>query len=178
MKLADEVKIALQTFIKMKESVCRHNNGPSDLAPMLHYKYPHLKGYRGILLAGGHPIQTVPSAWGHISKDGIPEFVMIMTEAYASATPLQEYKRGEMEKDFKNNPCSQVVEIINVHAIDMKTGEQFDGFVSFKYDDSGIPVFDEPSYSKCEGEALKANMPAIFTACRGATLMLNNKKAV
>lgn len=179
MKLIEEVKIAMQTFIRMKESMCKTNNGPHDLAPMLHYKYSHLNAYCGVLLAGGHPIQTIPKAWEHIIRDGIPEFVMIMTEAYASKEmPVENYLRGEMEKDFKNNPDSKVVEIINVHAIDMKTGNQLDGFVSFKYDDYGQPVFDTPTYADCEGESLNANMPMMFAACRNATLLMIKKKAI
>lgn len=179
MKLADEVKLAMQTFMKMKSSVCESNKGPQDLAPMLHFKYSHLKGYCGVVLAGGHPLQTIPVAWEHIIRDGLPEFVMVMTEAYASThqknEPPQNYRKGQMEEDFKNNPCSDVMEIINVHGINIKTGEQYSGMVAFHYDDNGQPVFDEPDYNECAGEALKANIPALFSACRHATLILQKK---
>jgi len=181
MDLSQEVKIATQTFMKMKSSMCKANNGPHDLAPMLHFKYSHLKGYCGVLLAGGHPVQTIPVAWEQIIRDGTPEFVVVMTEAYASTHPSNEpppdYRKGQMEEDFKNNPCSDVMEIINVHGIDIKTGKQYSGMVAFRYDDNGQPVFDEPSYAECKGDSLQANIPAIFSGCRKATLALQ-KKAV
>lgn len=175
MELAEEVEIAMKTFIKMKESVCAFNKGPQDLAPMLHFRYQHLKGYCGVLLAEGHPLHSIPGAWEQIIRDGIPEFVIVMTEGYASTGPRENYQKGQMEQDFKNNPDSEVMEIINIHGISMKSGEQHTGMVVFRYDDHGQPVFEEPSYSKCEGEALNANIPALFAACRGATLVIHRK---
>lgn len=178
MNLIEEVKIAMQTFIKMKESMCQANNGPYDLAPMLHIKYQHLNSYCGVLMAGcGHPVDAIPVVWQKVLENGMPEFVMILTEGYATKSKEfpENYQRGQMEEDFKNNPDSEVVEILNVHAIDIKTGDQANAFVSFKYDDHGQPEFDEPAYAPCEGEALNANVPMIFAACRAATLMIHRK---
>lgn len=180
MELTKEIEIALETFKKMKASVCDHMRGPHDLAPMLHLKYPHLNGYCGVLLPEGHPTDTVPAAWERVIQDGVPEFVIVMVEGYAtiSDTALpKDYRRGEMENDFKSNPESKVLEVLNIHGIDMKTGNQADGFVAYRYNDSGLPEFEEPSYGPCEGEALQANMPRIFTACRQITLDIM-KKAV
>lgn len=175
MKLIEEIKIALDTFVKMKVACCKNNNGPQDLIPMLHFKYSHLNGYCGVLLPGGHPNETVVMAWEQIVQDGIPEFMIVMVEGYAKKNISTKYKRGEMEEDFKNNPESEVVEILNIHGIDMKTGDQADGLVSYKYNDKGLPDFDEPTYAPCTGESLKANMPMIFTSCRYATLATMNK---
>lgn len=173
--LIEEVKIAMETFIKMKAAMCQAHNGPYDLAPMLHIKYVHLNSYCGILMSGcGHPVDAIPSVWKKVLDNGMPEFVMIMTEGYATKSKEipQNYRRGEMEKDFKNNPGSEVVEILNIHGIDMKTGNQANAFVSFKYNDHGQPEFDEPTYGPCEGDALKANVPTMFAACREATLLV------
>jgi len=123
----------------------------------------------------GSPIDQIPSVWGKIIESGTPEFVMIMTEAYASQCSRENYRRGEMEKDFKNNPFSEVIETLNIHAIDIKNGNQFSGLVSFKYNDVGQPEFDEPSYYPCEGDSLNARTPMLFAACRDATLALNRK---
>lgn len=178
MELIKEVKIALEAFMKMKASICQNNNGPIDLVPMLHLKYQHLKSYCGVLMNGcGSPVDSIPGAWGKVLENGYPEFVMLMTEGYATKSKEipENYRKGQMEKDFKNNPESEVVEILNVHAIDVKTGEQASGFVSFKYNDNGQPDFEEPLYNSCEGEALTANVPTIFAACREATLTLKRK---
>lgn len=178
MELTKEIKIAMETFIKMKASICQNNNGPFDMAPMLHLKYQHLKSYCGVVMTGcSNPVDAIPGAWGKVLENGYPEFVMIMTEAYATKSKEmpENYVKGQMEEDFKNNPESEVVEILNVHAIDINTGNQATGFVSFKYNDNGQPEFDQPLYNACEGEALKANVPTIFAACRDATLLLKRK---
>jgi hypothetical protein len=177
MKLNEEIRIAMETFMKMKASMCQVHKGPYDLAPMLHLKYQHLNGYCGVLLAGeGHPMNLIPSAWEKIVENGIPEFVIAMIEGYASKNENpQNYRRGQMEEDFKNNPDSTVVEVLNIQAIDIKTGNQISGFVSFKYNDKGQPEFEIPEYSPCEGESLNANIPRIFSLCRDATLEFMRK---
>lgn len=177
MNLIKEIEIATQTFIQMKSALCEQFKGPHDLAPMLHFRYQHLKGYCGVLLGPGHPTDTIPGAWLHILKDGIPEFVMVMTEGYArtSKTMPTNHQRGMMEEDFKNNPESDVVEILNIHGIDMNSGDQASGIVMFRYDDNGMPTFDEPAFSPCDGQALDANIPRLFTACRMATLALHKQ---
>lgn len=178
MELIKEIKVAMETFIKMKSSMCQINNGPFDMAPMLHLKYQHLKSYCGVVMNGcGNPVDAIPGAWEKVLENGYPEFVMIMTEAYAAKSKeiSEDYVKGQMEEDFKSNPESEVVEILNVHAIDIKTGKQATGFVNFKYNDKGQPEFDDPIYNDCEGDALKANVPAIFAACRSATLLLKRK---
>lgn len=176
MKIQDEIKTALETFQNMKKYCCEKNKGPTDLAPMLHFKYKHLNAYCGVLLGEGHPLETIPHAWGQIVQDGVPEFVVVMTEGYAKVGgDPSDYRKGDMEKDFKNNPDSEVLEVLNIHGIDLGTGKQADGFVSFKYGDDGLPVFDEPSYGDCEGAALGANIPILFEACRQATFATLNK---
>jgi hypothetical protein len=172
MNLETEVKTAVEVFIKMKRSICEHEGGPQDLAPMLHFKYQHLNAYCGGLLAGNeHPLNMAPMAWRKVLDDGIPEFVMLMIEGYASTSkPGEDYVRGNMEKDFKDNPESNVREAITLQAIEIKTGKQFTAVVLYKYDDSGLPEFEEPNIGPCEGEALNSNVARMFSACRDATI--------
>jgi hypothetical protein len=51
------------------------------------------------------------------------------------------------------------------------------GIVPYKYDDSGMPVFDEPGVNECSGEALNANIPGLMSNCREATLIVIGKVA-
>jgi hypothetical protein len=177
MNLEDEVKTAIQAFISMKKDMCERQSGPFDLAPMLHFKYKHLKGYCGVLLIGeGSPMEMAAAAWGKVLGHGVPEFMMFMVEGYATQNP-SEYKKGDMERDFKNNPDSKVMEVITIQAIDIKTGLQMTGIVPYKYDDSGLPVFDEPGVNECSGESLNANIPALMGQCREATLRVIGKVA-
>lgn len=166
--LEEELRYVLGQFCRMKREMCIREGGPYDLAPMLHFKYRHLNAYCGVMIMG-NPFEMVPSAWRKILDDGMPEFMMLMVEGYASEKN-QGYKKGQMERDFKENPDSDVREIITVQAVDIKTGKQMTGLVSYKYGDDGLPEFGEMSVGPCEGQALECNVPDMFRACRNATL--------
>lgn len=176
MTLEEELKFALGKFCQMKRTMCEREGGPQDLAPMLHFKYQHLNAYCGVLLMG-NPFEMIPEAWRKILDDGVPEFVMCMVEGYASSKPISEYKKGQMEQDFKENPGSEVMEVITLQAVDIKTGKQMTGMVSYKYGDDGMPEFEEPNFNSCEGQAMECNIPSIFKACRDATVKFFGKIA-
>ena len=171
MEIKKELEIAVSTFCKMKRAMCEREGGPYDLAPMLHFKYGHLRTYCGMLLAGGDPVEMIPHAWERILEDGIPEFVMLMVEAYSSEN-VDNYRKGAMERDFKENPESKVREAITIQAVDIKTGRQMTGIVRYGYGDDGLPVFDEPSIGDCEGQALECRVPSIIGLCRDHTLKI------
>lgn len=170
MNLKSELESAIDCFQNMKKAMCEREGGPCDLIPMLHFKYKHLKGCCGALLMDGHPMEVIPSAWRKILDHGIPEFVMVVVEGYASVGPVANYERGSMEEDFKNNPDSTVKEVLTFQAVDIKTGEQMTAFVPYRYGDDGLPVFDKANIGPCEGEAMNCRAAAIFKACREATL--------
>jgi hypothetical protein len=168
MKIEDELDVAVRTFCNMKRMMCEREGGPYDLHPMLHFKYKHLKAYAGILLKG-NPLEEAPVAWRKIMDHGTPEFVMLMVEGYAS-TKVDDYERGRMERDFKDNPDSEVREVITLQAVDIKTGRQLTALVPFRYGDDGLPEFEEPKVGPCDGRALEANVPSMMNNCRKLTL--------
>jgi hypothetical protein len=174
MTLEEELKFALGKFCEMKSAMCAQEGGPQDLAPMLHFKYLHLNAYCGMLLPG-NPFEILPQAWRQILDDGMPEVVMFMVEGYASEALPEEYERGAMEKDFKENPESNVKEVITLQAVDIKTGSQMTGIVSYTYGDDGMPMFGNSNIGPCEGEALNCNVAAIVKSCRDATLRFFEK---
>lgn len=177
MNLEEEVQKAVGVFRNMKRMFCEKEGGPGDLAPMIHFKYQHLAGYCGGLLLGD-AFSMVPMAWRKILDDGIPEFMMVMIEGYAKATkPEDDYVRGDMEKEFKENPSSDVREVITVQAVEIKTGRQVTAILPYKYDDQGQPEFEEPTIGPCEGEALQSNVARMFSALRDATVNFLNEAA-
>lgn len=177
MNLEKELRFIVGKFCEMKKGLCQREHGPHDLIPMLHFKYQHLNAYCGMLLEG-NPIEMVPVAWRKVLEDGMPEFMMFMVEGYATSKPsLEGHVRGEMEKDFKENPASTVSEVITVQAVDIKTGAQMTAVVPYKYGDDGLPEFGEPTVGPCEGEALKCNIPYLFKSCREATVNFFDKVA-
>lgn len=169
MTLEEELRFIMSEFCDIKTRLCDKENGPLDLVPMLHFKYRHLKGYCGILLEG-NPFEMTPITWRRMLDDGIPEFMMLMVEGYASTTPSEKHEKGALEREFKENPCSEVVEVIAIQAIEIKTGNQMTAVVEYKYGDDGMPVFGEPKVGPCEGAELETNVPAMFKMCRDLTV--------
>lgn len=168
MNLEEELKSAAENFCRMKHEMCRIEHGPQDLSPMLHFKYKHLSVPCGIVIMG-NPFQMVPPAWRKVLDDGIPEFMMLMVEGYASRSPM-DYEKGAMEHDFKNNPDSEVVEVITIQAIEIDTGKQMVCMVEYKYGDDGLPQFGDANIGACEGPAMNSNVAEMFKSCRDATV--------
>jgi len=55
----------------------------------------------------------------------------------------ESYQRGEMAKDFAENPFTTIVETVMIHGYDWNLTNKFTNVCSFKYDDNGLPVFTE-----------------------------------
>ena len=121
----------------------------------------------------GHPVETLPDAWGVLLEQTDPCMVIMASEAYCNMSPdgtLEEH--GDFEKDFKENPMSSVSEILNVHGIDMETGRQYGGFVRFVIGDRGLPVFDRPNFDFVKDGALKCKIPVVFSHLRKVTMAM------
>lgn len=168
MTLEEELKFIANHFCGMKYTVCERESGPADLIPMLHWKYKHLNAYTGMLLEG-NPFEVVPHAWRKVLDDGMPDFMMLMVEGYV-CPKNEEYKRGELEEDFKENPTSEVMEAITIQAVEIKTGKQMTAVISYVYDDDGLPDFRDPMIGPCEGVALEHNVPAMLKKLRDMTV--------
>lgn len=172
-----ELRRALEIFTQIKTGICQEAKGPTDLAPMLHFKLQHMRGFHGMLITQeGDPIVALPGAWHKVLGNGFPEIMMFLTEGYAKKMPKdtampQEHIRGEYEQEFKEDPTSDVTEAITMHAMELNSGKQFSGIVLYTYDDAGMPVFAEIETGPCEGPALETRVSQIFDACRAATLL-------
>ena len=177
--IVHELRRALEFFGEMKASVCRDNSGPVDLPPILHFKFKHMRDFCGLMVSEqGDPIAALPKSWQHILENGVPEIVMYMTEGYVKKLPKDSntdklptgHIRGEFEREFKEDPSTDVREAITMQAVDIESGKQFSGMLLYKYDDSGVPEFEDVEVVPCEGPALEARMASVFANCRSATL--------
>jgi hypothetical protein len=173
--LQEEIKAVLELFMEMKKGACLDHGGPVDLQPMLHFK--GRDGSRQGALLHGHPTDSLSGAWKHMLEYVDPECAIVMTEAYCRTSREfpENHEPGAYERDFKDNPLSDVQEILNVHGIDIETGVQFSGFVGFRIGDDGQPVFDEPYYAQSEGRALECNIPVALERLRNMTAETNGQ---
>jgi hypothetical protein len=74
-------------------------------------------------------------------------FVAFAAEGYVSPeldeTAKDSYKRGDMEKEFKENPFTVVKEAMMINIIDWNCENMFTLVKPYSYDDFGVPVFGE-----------------------------------
>ncbi len=83
------------------------------------------------------------------------EFLVIAVEGYAKLEMTPEdfanHDRGAFEKEYKENPFSTVREGLILTAVDWNASAVWSITRLYRYDDHGIPVFDEePSCQTCE----------------------------
>ena len=102
------------------------------------------------------------------------ETLMLVSESYMRVSSedtepfdMSNYQRGDMEKDYKENPFSNVREAIMVSAIDWHNSTLWGTVCAFTYDDNGVPSYMEPethtiSLADSEGES-KGRIPDILT---------------
>jgi hypothetical protein len=161
--LEQEIKQVMQNFIHLKKQTCEKNNGPQDLAPMYHLTLDNDEIMAAIAPIDMHPTEALMETLPLILFNQKPKFTMFMVEGYMQEreTMPTQHIRGELEKDFKENAATTIRESITVHGID-KEGTQVMGVVSYKYDDFGMPVFDEPKFAEIVGDMMEANVPMIF----------------
>ena len=79
-------------------------------------------------------------------------FLFLITEGYRDtavnstddfAKKMKDYERGDMAKEFAENPFTTITEVITVHGYDWDLTTRFVRFCDYKYDDKGVPVFGD-----------------------------------
>lgn len=105
------------------------------------------------------------------------EFLMIVVEGYVREVENEDDEisvanlpeRGELEKDYKENPFSTVREAITITALDWNCSGVWSATSPYGYSDSGVPVWGETVanfYPIVEGEELNGRLSE---ALMGAT---------
>jgi hypothetical protein len=81
------------------------------------------------------------------------EFLILAVEGYKDemSEDLPEgWSRGDLAKDFKENPFTTVREGVIVSGVDWEHKYAINGACTYSYDDKGVPQFGEPSWSQVE----------------------------
>jgi hypothetical protein len=86
------------------------------------------------------------------------EFMVMVTEGYCRAiedkagTHLDpnDFHKGELEQDYKENPFSDVREAIIITAVDWDSAGLWNTTCTYRYDDVGSPIWDEPIHNFTE----------------------------
>lgn len=93
------------------------------------------------------------------------QWLCFVTEGYCreedEQNPLPPPKRGELEKEFRTNPFSEIKEGI-ITTLFAVSGEAVTGTCWFVYDDNGLPVYEETECKYYDTERLMGRIPDIF----------------
>lgn len=75
--------------------------------------------------------------------------IILALEGYGTSNPelldKDDYERGDMEDDYKNNPFSDVREALVLTGVDWDTTKMWSIMQTYRYDDHGVPIYDEPA---------------------------------
>lgn len=132
------------------------------------------KPYKVALLPLMHrddPIECISDVVKHLNPRPF-SFVALVAEGYyrdmskqgKTDDILANYEKGDMEKDYKENPFTDVREAIVVTAVDWNCEHLYSAYSPYRYDDNGVPMFDNtaPSFAPLNGlEWCRANMENI-----------------
>jgi hypothetical protein len=155
-----------------KTELCVEGGGPADGAPFI--LGADYKGTPFLIpdTLDGHPTDNLPIILNAILK-GLEEkngtmrwdWLAYVVEGYANGGENdlpEDWERGSLERDFKNNPSSQVKEGIIITAYTWE-GESACRTMLYHYGDDGLPVWEEPVDAD---EAPDGLVPFIFNTFR------------
>ena len=133
--------------ILRKAEVCRKARGVADTNSMvlLGYEYDFV-GVENTLK--GNPIESLPKILNQIAQSGLIYWhnLTFITEAFMRTNlerfDISKYEHGDLEKDYKENPLSDVVEGFAISTITWE-GDSLTQFTPYKYDERGRPKFEE-----------------------------------
>ena len=157
--LGHSLEEAMNLSVANKTQMCRDNRGASDLNPVVMFGLPTTDEdgddaigvvvMEMVLPDGAHPTECLPLLLSDAHKRGIHNFlwVMFVVEGYTATASdngidPENYERGSMEKDFLNNPNTNIREGIIATAY-AKTGQSAVLTQLYGYGDDGLPVYDE-----------------------------------
>ena len=141
--IASEVEKVAKIAQLRKTEICQADNGISDMQSFVVFQRGDVFECRqsGV---DGHPFESLPDVLSDAFNDGLTEFdtVSIVVDSYVreGMKPPTDYRRGDLEHEYKNNPNASVVEALTVATYGYH-GESAGRCVKYVYNDKGLPEF-------------------------------------
>lgn len=99
----------------------------------------------------GDPTDSLRSAIKQLAGTMKVDFLYFVAEGYMKPMDkdeFQSHERGSLEKDFSENPFSEVREGIVVTGVDWDLTAVWSSTVTYRYDDFGVPTYDETQHDE------------------------------
>ena len=141
--IASEVEKVAKIAQLRKTEICLEDNGISDMQSFVVFQRGDVFECRqsGV---DSHPFESLPDVLSDAFKDGLTEFdtVSMVVDSYVreGTKPPTNYRRGDLKREYKNNPSASVVEALTVATYGYH-GESAGRCVKYVYNDKGLPEF-------------------------------------
>ena len=141
--IASEVEKIAKIAQLRKTEICQEDNGITDMQSFVVFQRGDVFECRQSRV-DGHPFEGLPDVLSDAFNDGLTEFdtVSIVVDSYVreGMKPPTDYRRGDLEHEYKNNPNASVVEALTVATYGYH-GESAGRCVKYVYNDKGLPEF-------------------------------------
>ena len=148
------------------------DNSDHDGAISFQQEYNTSKPYRVALIPLMHRddvVDCIEDIVKHLKPQKF-SFIALAAEGYFREARKDEdffpenYSKGDMETEYKENPFTDIREALIVTAIDWECQHLYSCHLPYRYDDNGVPVYDEQvsAFTPLHGvEYMKQNMEEI-----------------
>lgn len=145
MNMEEEIQ-ALKT---LKLDRCRQENGPTDVMPTIKVAIGDIMVVIPVV-GDDTPAENVKKALGGLlafMKENQNNFkwdsMSYCTEAFVRKTPeIKNYRRGELEEEYKTNPESDVTQCIILSVFKWEGNDEL-AVIEYGYNDFGMPEFSQ-----------------------------------
>lgn len=99
------------------------------------------------LFSEENPVDAMRETIKQLAGNMKLSFLFMVAEGYMKPmgeAEVFDHERGSLEKDFSENPFSEVREGIIVSGVDWDTTSLWTISTTYRYDDFGVPTYDEP----------------------------------
>lgn len=166
-ELKRHVAETLDMFAGMKRAVHRQE-GPDAVLPACLVVVGQSGPSAVLMLGHSHPLDNVATAWLQMLDDHKPAAVLFFTEGYM-AGPSAGSTPGPLEQSYRDDPGSDVREVLTLEAVDIETGRQVSGAVAFTLAERGELLFDEPLVFEIDSRKDNGRIPSVLSLLRDAT---------
>ena len=153
-----------------KAEICAEDNGISDMQSFVVFHNGDRFECRQSGL-DGHPFESLPLVLNDAYNDGLTKFdsiSLVVDSFYRDRINDPNYQKGDLQKDFSNNPMSTVVECLTTVTYGYD-GHSVGTVVKYVYNDKGLPEFTlvtDKDHSEMKSEFVDFVMTKYIEFCK------------
>jgi hypothetical protein len=135
---------------RMKEECCLREKGPCDVSSLIHVEVGEQRPVLIPVVGVNDPMESLQTTLGVLlsyfkstNKGYKFDQIAYISEGYFRVTSElpQNYKRGEMENEYNNDPTSDICQCLMINIFRWDCSSEM-AVIKYGYDDYGKPLFE------------------------------------